>query len=433
MTAIKQGSNSVHYTGTETISRRTFIGPRYEVPLFLCKRLSVPVERSDTVEQEVLRNGRRELLQEMKHYGLLPNWKAGIAVNLCPDWKTSGKRPTNLSLPRPCCQKSLRNGHKEWTLPPNRYRLGGNISDSASKSTGTKGPYQCFTGDRFPTVVPGVSGGTPGLQPGEELYYEQIPREMDKLAQPRRYFVGKIRPGDKATERPCSRLALSTATLCWRNPADPGPDRYFKGIFDIALPKLVATTTADPPTTVRHSYCAEPFRRPPPGRYDLTVCRGLVPLNVAPPRQRRLRRRLEMTLNASWKPFRQVATLRMHTVDIPKRRRKRGRNMKPSAAPLPASRIRIFSPSALSNPRYLASTSTVVHAGSPPNLHQQKALILIKTTARQPISLLTKKNQRRRFNWPLWTVPGPNCLSCPGVTKRWLRWHDFCRCRHQRK
>ncbi|XP_039443377.1 uncharacterized protein LOC120423580 isoform X2 [Culex pipiens pallens] len=318
MTAIKQGSNSVHYTGTETISRRTFIGPRYEVPLFLCKRLSVPVERSDTVEQEVLRNGRRELLQEMKHYGLLPNWKAGIAVNLCPDWKTSGKRPTNLSLPRPCCQKSLRNGHKEWTLPPNRYRLGGNISDSASKSTG----------DRFPTVVPGVSGGTPGLQPGEELYYEQIPREMDKLAQPRRYFVGKIRPGDKATERPCSRLALSTATLCWRNPADPGPDRYFKGIFDIALPKLVATTTADPPTTVRHSYCAEPFRRPPPGRYDLTVCRGLVPLNVAPPRQRRLRRRLEMTLNASWKPFRQVATLRMHTVDIPKRRRKRGRNMK---------------------------------------------------------------------------------------------------------
>ncbi|KAL9696838.1 hypothetical protein quinque_000279 [Culex quinquefasciatus] len=151
---------------------------------------------------------------------------------------------------------------------------------------------------------------------------------MDKLAQPRRYFVGKIRPGDKATERPCSRLALSTATLCWRNPADPGPDRYFKGIFDIA-PKLVATSPADPPTANRHSYCAEPFRRPPPGRYDL-MGRGLVPLNVAPPRQRRLRHRQEMTLNASWKPFRQVATLRMHTVDIPKRRRKRGRNMKVS-------------------------------------------------------------------------------------------------------
>lgn len=135
--------------------------------------------------------------------------------------------------------------------------------------------------------------------------------------------------GDKATERPCSRLALSTATLCWRNPADPGPDRYFKGIFDDIAPNGATTPTdpqqASPPTANRHSYCSEPFRRPPPGRYDL--CRGLVPVNVAPPRRLR---RLEMTLNASWKPFRQVATLRMHTVDILKRRRKRGRNMKVS-------------------------------------------------------------------------------------------------------
>lgn len=37
--------------------------------------LAVPAERSDAVEQKVLRDGRRELLQGMTHYGQQPNWK----------------------------------------------------------------------------------------------------------------------------------------------------------------------------------------------------------------------------------------------------------------------------------------------------------------------------------------------------------------------
>ncbi|XP_058453020.1 uncharacterized protein LOC131431362 [Malaya genurostris] len=314
---------SVHFTDTESFSKRIFTPDRYNVPLFLSKKLITPMEHRDPLN--VLQASRRKLLLRTKSYEKLDIRKADKESNIKLE---TGKRPT-FPLPFYRCPKSLRNCHKEWMLPPNRYRLGGNISDLAIKSTGSKGPYQCFTGERFTQVTTG-SDSQPNMAKFEDC---KIPAEMNKLAHPKRYFVGKIRPGDRNKQRPCSRLALSQATLCWRNPAEPGPNCYFKGIFDIAKVGCNERSKAQPKAPlpalafIRHSYCTDRFRRPPPGRYQLsTRVPPLLPprsIDSSPPP------RLELTFNPYWNPYRQAATLRMHTVDIPvRRRRKRGRNMK---------------------------------------------------------------------------------------------------------
>ncbi|XP_058824248.1 uncharacterized protein LOC131684966 isoform X2 [Topomyia yanbarensis] len=319
---------SVHFTGTESFSKQIFSPARYNVPLFVCKRLALPVKHRD--ELNVLQRNRRKLLQRTKSYEESGNRKAEADASI----KTEIGKPTTYHIPFYRCPKSLRNGHKEWMLPPNRYRLGGNISDLAIKSTGCKGPYQCFT-DRFTQT----SVSSRRKLANTETEEGKIPAEMNKLAHPKRYFVGKIRAGDRHKQRPGCRLALSQATLCWRNPAEPGPNCYFKGIFDIPTgvvrsqrrERQLKTPEAALAalTSVRHSYCAEPFPRPPPGRYQLSTCVSPPPL---PPRPidscQQQRPRLDLTFNPYWNPYRQAATLRMHTVDIPVRRRKRGRNMK---------------------------------------------------------------------------------------------------------
>ncbi|XP_055605673.1 uncharacterized protein LOC129753851 [Uranotaenia lowii] len=230
------------------------------------------------------------------------------------------------------CMKSLRDGHKEWKLPPDRYRLANNLSDLASKSTGTKGPYQCFTGERFENLLP-VPSGSANQSKNRNHHLLHIPAEMDRLNHPRQYFVGKIRPGDKNKQRPCSRLAISQPTHCWRNPRDPAPNQYFKGILDSPTGKSTDRRRRSPvknflrEATVHHSYCREPFTRPGSGRYDLmTGMPPPVPPRVAKPIREKTRE--NFSYNFAWNPHRQPDHLLMHTVNIPIRRRRRGRNMK---------------------------------------------------------------------------------------------------------
>ncbi|XP_065078083.1 uncharacterized protein LOC135701239 [Ochlerotatus camptorhynchus] len=344
----------VHFADSETLARQIFTPARYNVPLFVYKKLSNPrVLGRDELREVVDSSGRRrrQLLKRMTNYGELPNWKDHINVNLERD--TNRSRPAEAEkkkpLPNPfklLCRKSLRNGHKEWTLAPNRYRLTNNISDMASNSTGSKGPYQCFTGERFtsiprPTVVCGC-----WQTADSKVELRKLLTKMDRLAHnPKRHLVGtKVRRGDKTNDRACFRLAISQPTLCWRNPLEPGPNRYFKGIFDIPDPTCVPMTGRQqrhakqliypPPVapSIRHSYCAEPFPRPPPGRYQLptsiptTTTPG--PIARHPSVVTRPVARFDFTFNPAWNPYRQPATLRMHTIDIPIRRRKRGRNIK---------------------------------------------------------------------------------------------------------
>ncbi|XP_062713056.1 uncharacterized protein LOC109411980 [Aedes albopictus] len=347
---------SVHFTDSASLARQTFSPLRYNVPLFVYKKLTIPgVERRD--ELRVLANGRRQLLRRMLKttYGELPNCEDHINVNLEPNstrtwdqqWQKQPSEHVHSNPSKSRCPKSLRNGHKDWTLAPNRYRLANNISDSASKSTGTKGPYQCFTGERF-SLISRVAATHGGPYRNEELGGISLPAEMDRLGHPKRYFVGKIRPGDKNKQRAYSRLALSQPTLCWRNPLEPGPNHYFKGIFDIPpkkvppivtghcqqrlrMKQLIAGPLLPPTPSVHHSYCAEPFRRPPPGRYQLptSIPMPKPALSIAPHRRRiAVPARYDFSYNFAWNPYRQPATLLMHTVDIPVRRRKRGRNMK---------------------------------------------------------------------------------------------------------
>ncbi|XP_021706385.1 uncharacterized protein LOC110678099 [Aedes aegypti] len=344
---------SVHFTDSETLARKTFSPLRYNVPLFVYKKLTIPgVQRRD--ELRILANGRRQLLRRMlkANYSELPNCEDHINVNLEPDSTQAWDRKQQAQHVRgnpfkSPCPKSLRNGHKEWTLAPNRYRLANNISDTASKSTGTKGPYQCFTGERFTSIPRVVIQRSREGSRGEELA-TSLPAEMDRLGHPKRYFVGKIRPGDKNKQQTYSRLALSQPTLCWRNPLEPGPNHYFKGIFDIPPKKvppimtgrcqqrlhvkqLIAGPSATPGVpSVHHSYCAEPFRRPPPGRYQLPSSIPIPKplLSIAPRRRNVPPTRYDFSYNFAWNPYRQPSTVLMHTVDIPVRRRKRGRNMK---------------------------------------------------------------------------------------------------------
>ncbi|XP_055633880.1 uncharacterized protein LOC129774199 [Toxorhynchites rutilus septentrionalis] len=315
---------SVHFIDSEIYTRQIFTPNRYNVPLFVYKRLAGPAERRRTESQDVLIENRRKLFRAMTNYRGQSNWKV-IEINDVNQQEDSGTKSVRTSFKS--CRKPLRNSHKEWTLPPNRYRLGGSIADLASQSTGSKGPYQCFTGERFRRSPTKNSIWKWSLLTKND--YPHIPTEMDRLAHPRQYFIGKIRPGDKHKQRLCSRLAITQPTLCTRNPSDPGPNHYFKGIFDIVSPtqpdqrQLMARPFV---CSVHHSYCAEPFPRPAPGRYELMT-------RIPPPVPRAQcvsthKPRLDFTLNPHWDPYRQPATLRMHTVDIPKRRRKRGRNMK---------------------------------------------------------------------------------------------------------
>ncbi|XP_062564972.1 uncharacterized protein LOC134227472 [Armigeres subalbatus] len=347
---------SVHFTDSEALARQTFSPFRYNVPLFVYKKLMKPgVRRRDGLG--VLASGRRQLHQRMliKNYDRMSNCKDHVNINLELNphrtWEQEQQTAPFRENPfKRGCPKSLRNGHKEWSLAPNRYRLANNISDYANKSTGTKGLYQCFTGERF-APFPGEALQKKNRKGSEVGFHDRaleskLPAEMDRLGHPMRYFVGKIRPGDKNTQRASSRLALAQPTFCWRNPHEPGPNHYFKGIFDIPPKKappivigrcqqrirvkqLIAGPSVPGAASVHHSYCVEPFLRPPPGRYQLPVSIPM-PKPVLPDIQPRpsATHQYDFSYNFAWNPYRQPATLLMHTVNIPVRRQRRGRNMK---------------------------------------------------------------------------------------------------------
>uniref|UniRef100_A0A182UJH6 Uncharacterized protein n=1 Tax=Anopheles melas TaxID=34690 RepID=A0A182UJH6_9DIPT len=148
-----------------------------------------------------------------------------------------------------------------------------------------------------------------------------LPAEMNKLLHPRKYFVGKIRPGDRMTDRRTLRLALSEPTVCYRDPNHPGPGNY-----DPAKPQLpshpgqtVSKQRPLPPCCYTYDlYCREPFFRPPPGRYDI---RDALPPHASDQSQ-------PITVQPI-PPIRYgKATIRLNSIDIPVRPRKGRRNMK---------------------------------------------------------------------------------------------------------
>uniref|UniRef100_A0A182VRE5 Uncharacterized protein n=1 Tax=Anopheles minimus TaxID=112268 RepID=A0A182VRE5_9DIPT len=303
-------TRSVHFIDSETISKQIFAPARYNLPLFLCKKLNVhstsvenstPQPCSDQPERTALlrrmakyhvneltkdppqllaTDGKRNSLQyhlfaqNHPQNGIIPckrnafPWARSVTMNSirfaetsitvsrpfvtsCTrrDVDTAAKfvgaslatigvggsglgigtvfdttnrkeksfkinQPQSGVLRRRCnahragwphCPKPLRDGHKEWSLPPGRYRLGGSIADLANRSTGIKGRNGHPTKGRHPSNQPRVKPslhdkfGATGNAELRDLQLDtlsaiNLPAEMNKLLHPSKYFVGKIRP-----------------------------------------------------------------------------------------------------------------------------------------------------------------------------------------------------------------------------------------------
>ncbi|XP_053668781.1 uncharacterized protein LOC128719183 [Anopheles marshallii] len=352
-------TRSVHFIDSETISKQIFAPVRYNLPLFLCKKLNVhsALVENSTTQQWTSDRERMALLQRMAKYR---------NDDLTKDTSSRKEKSFKISQPQsgalavhprrrcnahragwPRCPRSLRDGRKEWSLPPGRYRLGGSIADLANRSTGTKGRDGHPTEGRRSRYEEG-SGTNRNESNGhrDTINAISLPAEMNKLLHRSKYFVGKIRPGDRMNERPTTRLALSELTVCRRDPNDPGPGHYDPEPQSPRSQQLAVPTKA-PRSSLSScytydQYCREPFARPPPGRYDIRA--APLPLSSGKVRYRgeQIHIPIQSTTSkphpdrdARGKPpppptslVGRKVTLRLNSINIPVRPRKGRRNMK---------------------------------------------------------------------------------------------------------
>uniref|UniRef100_A0A182Q732 Uncharacterized protein n=1 Tax=Anopheles farauti TaxID=69004 RepID=A0A182Q732_9DIPT len=244
-----------------------------------------------------------------------------------------GRRRCNSHrLSWPHCPKPLRDWRKEWSLPPGRYRLGGSIADCANLSTGSVvRPNRTTAGstharDRNCSTA-SIGGPTVDAKDRPE---SQLPSAMNKLLHPRKYFVGKIRPGDRMSERPTLRLAISDPTVCARDPNEPGPTSYDPHRqLRPPQPRVVGRKARPACSCYTYdSYCREPFFRPPPGRYGGTVVSSSA-LPTARTRYRSTKIRIPVPPTVvTVAPTSRKVTLRLNSINIPVRPRKGRRSMK---------------------------------------------------------------------------------------------------------
>uniref|UniRef100_A0A904A3F2 Uncharacterized protein n=1 Tax=Anopheles quadriannulatus TaxID=34691 RepID=A0A904A3F2_ANOQN len=325
-------TRSVHFIDSETISKQIFTPARYNLPLFLCKKLNV---RSTSAE----RNTKQQCARKLEQASLFQRMAKYHVNELTKD--RHEKKSSPISQPQPpsgsagharrrCsthrfawpdCPRPLRDGRKEWCLPPGRYRLGGSLADLANQSTGggskavrdgpTKGGFGCG----------GATGPNSSQRHPVDINTINLPAEMNKLLHPRKYFVGKIRPGDRMTDRPTLRLALSEPTVCYRDPNHPGPGNYDPEKAQLPSPPGQTVSKQRPLSPCCYTYdlyCRESFFRPPPGRYDIRD--ALPPLAS------------DQSQPITVQPIPPIrygkATIRLNSIDIPVRPRKGRRNMK---------------------------------------------------------------------------------------------------------
>uniref|UniRef100_A0A182F7Z4 Uncharacterized protein n=1 Tax=Anopheles albimanus TaxID=7167 RepID=A0A182F7Z4_ANOAL len=106
-------------------------------------------------------------------------------------------------------------------------------------------------------------------RPGATMCEISLPAEMNKLAHPAKYFVGKIR----------SETRLNRSVGRRADPVYPGPGHYFQdvgaGVGESRKKHRVGqvkTTKRQPGDTIYQydQYRREPFHRPAPGRYELS-------------------------------------------------------------------------------------------------------------------------------------------------------------------
>uniref|UniRef100_A0A182RT73 Uncharacterized protein n=1 Tax=Anopheles funestus TaxID=62324 RepID=A0A182RT73_ANOFN len=345
-------TRSVHFIDSETISKQIFAPARYNLPLFLCKKLNVhstPVGNS-TKQQCSSDQEKTTLLQRMAKYHINEltkdtsshkekSFKISQLQSGAPAVR-QGCRCNAHRLGWPRCPKPLRDGHKEWSLPPGRYRLGGNIADLANRSTGTKGrnghPTKGHYANRKrvrPTLY------TESNSHRDTINAINLPAEMNKLLHPSKYFVGKIRPGDRMNERPTSRLAISELTACRRDPNSPGPGQYdpepkSRSQQLAALKKMLHSSSS---CYMYDQYCCEPFFRPPPGRYDIRFALSQMPTGQVGTRREQIHVPIQSTISKPHTdarrpppppPLKRKVTLRLNSINIPVRPRKGRRNMK---------------------------------------------------------------------------------------------------------
>lgn len=111
-------------------------------------------------------------------------------------------------------------------LPPTRYTVPGrDLSDIINRRTGTRGPYDCFTGARNDSSLYGFQ--TVPKHEGSATMFYDIAGEIERLLHPRNYFRMKIRAGSRAKLIASSRFMLTDLALCPRNPAHPGPASFY--------------------------------------------------------------------------------------------------------------------------------------------------------------------------------------------------------------
>ncbi|XP_050069917.1 uncharacterized protein LOC126558026 [Anopheles maculipalpis] len=348
-------TRSVHFIDSETISKQIFAPARYNLPLFLCQKLNVNSTSGEKSAQRqcLKQHERTALLQRMAKYHIKELTKGKLKVKEM-SFKISQPKLSILGRVRrrcnkhrigwPDCPKPLRDGRKDWSLPPGRYRLGGSIADLANRSTGpnkgrhghpTKGNARRRQSSLYAKLS--ATSGSASVRHPDTISAIYLPAEMNKLLHPSKYFVGKIRPGDRMNDRPTLRLAISELTVCRRDPNAPGPGHYHPE-QQTRTHNKVGKTALHPPVCcyTYDQYCREPFFRPPPGRYDI---RDALPPIPASHRAEQIHIPIQSTSSKPHSgdghdarpavpPVRRKVTLRLNSINIPVRPRKGRRNMK---------------------------------------------------------------------------------------------------------
>ncbi|XP_050088114.1 uncharacterized protein LOC126572663 [Anopheles aquasalis] len=153
-----------------------------------------------------------------------------------------------------------------------------------------------------------------------------LPAEMNKLAHPAKYFVGKIRSG--------TRLNGSVGRCA--DPVYPGPGHYFHDVGATDGKKRVnqvkATKRQHAVTIYQYDlYRREPFYRPAPGRYELSskLLEARGPTQVHPVRCKAPSIPRVNGRSKKGQPARPAQReIRLNSVNIPQRLRIGRRNMK---------------------------------------------------------------------------------------------------------
>ncbi|EDW10176.1 uncharacterized protein LOC6580400 [Drosophila mojavensis] len=245
--------------------RQFFVATRMSLPLFMLSRNRLREDNLESVQKQFKLAGghynaycQQENRREEFSAATYNHYRHVTGFEKTPATPYPPKRPLRSNR-----EMTTWRGYQH---APNRY---GVLPEPYKSRMGSKGSV-------FAKMH--VNKSRVSIKPPPPKFYE-VPSEIERFFRPENKQKG-IFLTNARERRPSSRLMVSDATMCWRNPSDPGPCETYYNRFEIqsiVSPKIIEKPD-NPHLFLRHS-CVPTKRsrilrphisfEPCPGRYDI--------------------------------------------------------------------------------------------------------------------------------------------------------------------